>query len=68
MGKSHVCPICHKTLSLSNRKNAPRPPYFPFCSKRCQLIDLGQWLEGGYRIVSPLGPEEGPGPEEEGGE
>jgi len=21
-------------------------PYFPFCSRRCKLIDLGRWLDG----------------------
>jgi endogenous inhibitor of DNA gyrase (YacG/DUF329 family) len=26
--------------------------YFPFCSERCRLIDLGAWLDGGYRIAS----------------
>jgi endogenous inhibitor of DNA gyrase (YacG/DUF329 family) len=66
MRKSHVCPVCHKALGISDRKNARRPLYFPFCSKRCQLIDLGQWLEGGYKIVSPLGGEDGPGSEKEG--
>lgn len=24
--------------------------HFPFCSKRCRLIDLGKWLGGDYRI------------------
>ena len=24
----------------------------PFCSERCQLIDLGRWLEGDYAIPS----------------
>lgn len=25
-------------------------PYFPFCSKRCRLVDLGAWLDGDYRV------------------
>jgi endogenous inhibitor of DNA gyrase (YacG/DUF329 family) len=36
---------------------APVPPAvagaadpFPFCSTRCQLIDLGRWLDEDYRI------------------
>jgi endogenous inhibitor of DNA gyrase (YacG/DUF329 family) len=34
---------------------APVPPRpankaFPFCSARCQTIDLGHWLSGDYRI------------------
>jgi endogenous inhibitor of DNA gyrase (YacG/DUF329 family) len=28
-------------------------PDWPFCSKRCKLIDLGRWLGGTYRIESP---------------
>ena len=24
--------------------------YRPFCSKRCADLDLGSWLNGGYRI------------------
>jgi endogenous inhibitor of DNA gyrase (YacG/DUF329 family) len=26
-------------------------PQFPFCSKRCRLIDLGRWLGEDYRIA-----------------
>jgi len=25
-------------------------PYLPFCGKRCKMIDLGTWLEEGFRI------------------
>ncbi len=25
-------------------------PYRPFCSQRCQQIDLGRWLNEEYRI------------------
>ena len=28
------------------------PRFFPFCSERCKLIDLGAWLDAGYRIPS----------------
>jgi len=27
-------------------------PQFPFCSRRCRLIDLGRWLGEDYRISS----------------
>ena len=30
-------------------------PQFPFCSMRCQLVDLGRWLDGDYRIPGDLG-------------
>jgi len=32
---------------------APRPSYYPFCSERCQLIDLGKWLDEEYRVTEP---------------
>ncbi len=41
------CSICGGTVSQENR-------HFPFCSKRCKLIDLGRWLGDRYRIESPL--------------
>ena len=25
-------------------------PWRPFCSERCRLIDLGEWLDEGHRI------------------
>ena len=35
----------------------------PFCSKRCQLIDLGKWFNGEYVISVPLNESaEGSGP------
>ncbi|NIG98849.1 MAG: DNA gyrase inhibitor YacG [Serratia symbiotica] len=27
-------------------------PHRPFCCKRCQLIDLGEWADEGKRIPS----------------
>lgn len=44
------CPICDAT--------APKSKYTPFCSSRCQLIDLGNWL--GERYVIPAAPEDDP--------
>ncbi len=42
------CPVCRrKTFSRGN-------PYRPFCSQRCKLLDLDNWLSGGYRISRPL--------------
>lgn len=32
------CPICHQLTEYS-----PNNPYRPFCSKKCQYIDLGAW-------------------------
>jgi endogenous inhibitor of DNA gyrase (YacG/DUF329 family) len=39
------CSICRKPV-------APRAenPAFPFCSKRCRMVDLGRWLGEEYRV------------------
>ena len=37
------CPSCNKIVN-------PGSKYKPFCSKRCRLIDLGDWISGNYRI------------------
>jgi endogenous inhibitor of DNA gyrase (YacG/DUF329 family) len=58
MGKRHTCPICHRTFRVPSGKDQPPSPNFPFCSERCRLIDLGSWLDGRYKIVSPLEPED----------
>jgi uncharacterized protein len=46
------CPICKQ--NITPEANAFRP----FCSERCQNIDLDNWLEGRYRIAAPLDPDE----------
>ena len=46
------CPTCGKTLS--GLKRPEEAPYRPFCSERCQLIDLYHWFEGCYRISDPI--------------
>jgi endogenous inhibitor of DNA gyrase (YacG/DUF329 family) len=44
-GAPGVCAICGGPV-------APRPGNrdWPFCSARCRLIDLGNWLGEAYRI------------------
>lgn len=39
------CARCGQGIRL-DATNAWRP----FCSRRCKLIDLGEWLDGQYRI------------------
>ena len=34
------------------------PSYRPFCSKRCQTLDLGAWADGSYSIPTTLPPNE----------
>ena len=40
------CPHCKKPASLAADND-----HRPFCSERCQLIDLGAWLDGDYAIT-----------------
>lgn len=46
----HRCPTCKKHFKAASEK----AKYFPFCSERCKLIDLGEWLEARYKINSPI--------------
>jgi endogenous inhibitor of DNA gyrase (YacG/DUF329 family) len=39
------CPRCGKGAEMSEN------PFRPFCSERCRLIDLGNWISGNYRIA-----------------
>jgi endogenous inhibitor of DNA gyrase (YacG/DUF329 family) len=41
------CPQCNKTTAWQDNQSRP------FCSERCQLIDLGQWADESYRIQEP---------------
>ena len=61
------CPICKREIPAP----VESPAFGPFCSARCRTIDLGSWLEGGYRIAAT--PEEtedelAPTPDEEDGQ
>lgn len=38
------CPTCKKPATKDGNK------VFPFCCERCQLVDLGRWLDEDYRI------------------
>jgi len=39
-----ACPTCKKASKKDGNK------VFPFCCERCQLVDLGKWLDEEYRI------------------
>lgn len=46
----HVnCPQCKKSV-IWDSNNSHRP----FCSKRCQMIDLGAWAEEEHKISQPI--------------
>ncbi|STD30646.1 DNA gyrase inhibitor YacG [Edwardsiella tarda] len=42
-----ACPTCGKPVIWGEQS-----PFRPFCSKRCQLIDLGEWANEEKRIAS----------------
>jgi len=41
------CPTCGRKVIWNETS-----PFRPFCSKRCQLIDLGEWAAEEKRISS----------------
>lgn len=44
------CPICKAVLPGTT------VPSFPFCSDRCRLLDLNNWLSGNYKFTRPMDP------------
>ncbi len=55
-----ACRQCHKLLQYEKIADLP---FFPFCSNRCKLLDLGAWLDEEHRI-----PGEGARPDDEAAE
>lgn len=47
------CPICQQELEAPDDF-----PSRPFCSARCKLVDLGNWLDEKYRLPRPILPED----------
>ena len=45
------CPICKKDVTVESQ-------YFPFCSERCKIIDLGNWASEKYIISTPIQPSD----------
>ena len=51
-----ACPICKQNVARADA-------FYPFCSERCRLIDLGNWLGGRYRVPGESGPGGGDEPD-----
>lgn len=49
------CPTCGKTVAWT-----PEQRWRPFCSERCKLIDLGEWLSEEHRIAGEPAPQPDP--------
>lgn len=43
------CPICQKPVAKPILGQAS---FFPFCSERCRMVDLGKWLDSEYRVAA----------------
>lgn len=39
-----TCPVCKKKTTWEEN------PWRPFCSERCNLIDLGKWAAEEYKV------------------
>ncbi len=46
------CPTCGKMSVVDS---------YPFCSKRCRMVDLNRWLTGAYAIPVVEGDEKDEG-------
>jgi uncharacterized protein len=46
------CPKCGKEVRFENNL------FRPFCSERCRLVDLGDWLDGAYHVPAVEDEEE----------
>lgn len=44
---THTCTTCRKAVAEGSE-------YFPFCSERCRLVDLGKWFSGSYSVSRPV--------------
>ncbi len=44
MNRKYLCPYCRQESLREGNK------YWPFCSERCKMIDLGMWAKEEYRI------------------
>lgn len=38
------CPTCNRQVEWQDN------PFRPFCSERCQLVDLSKWVSEEYRV------------------
>jgi endogenous inhibitor of DNA gyrase (YacG/DUF329 family) len=51
------CPRCGRESMFAGN------PFRPFCSERCRLLDLDNWLSGNYGVPTVSDKEEVPTPE-----
>jgi uncharacterized protein len=51
--KTVNCPTCQKIVPWKEEST-----FRPFCSKKCQLIDFGEWANENHAIPLEEGPED----------
>lgn len=64
--KSVRCPICDSIVEIptasdiseSEEMAKPRQGLLPFCSVRCQQVDLQRWLQEEYHVPHVPDPDE----------
>jgi endogenous inhibitor of DNA gyrase (YacG/DUF329 family) len=49
----------HKTLIIKCPQCSSEFNYYskatrPFCSERCQMVDMGHWFEESYKVAGPM--------------
>ena len=52
-----TCRNCGKALTYERMQDLP---WFPFCSEKCKLLDLGGWFDGTHRISTDEPAEDAP--------
>ncbi|MBA3464705.1 MAG: DNA gyrase inhibitor YacG [Deltaproteobacteria bacterium] len=45
------CPVCKKGIAVKDGNK-----FWPLCSERCHLVDLGKWLGEEYRVAGEVDP------------
>ncbi len=45
------CRHCGEIFTYTTIQDSP---FYPFCSERCKLLDLGDWLDEKHKIEEPL--------------
>lgn len=59
MNGHEKCRSCGQKLPAKTKEGNP---WYPFCSRRCRLVDLGQWFDQKYRLAEteePIRDQEG---------
>ena len=52
--RQYGCAICGRETTYEGSL----PALYPFCSPRCKLVDLGNWLREEYSLERDLTPED----------